>query len=138
MYLTLGLAWNWILILIILLGYIGFTLYRYFRIRKVLNTLSETEFREGYRKAQLIDVREAKEFDAGHIWGARNIPMSQIKQRKKELRKDMPIYFYCQTGSRSTRAAYLLYKDGYTELNDLKGGFKQWQGKIKKTEKPNY
>ena len=43
--------------------------------------LNEEEFRAGYRKAQLIDVREPNEFDDGHILGARNIPLTQIKMR---------------------------------------------------------
>ncbi|SEO30818.1 Rhodanese-related sulfurtransferase [Amphibacillus marinus] len=138
MFMTLALAWDWIVILFIVIGYIGFTLYRYFKTKKILTTLTETEFREGYRKAQLIDVREQKDFDAGHIWGARNIPVSQFKQRMKEMRKDMPIYLYCQSGTRSTRAAWLLHKEGYQQIHDLKGGFKDWKGKIKKTNKPNY
>ncbi|WP_017472297.1 rhodanese-like domain-containing protein [Amphibacillus jilinensis] len=138
MNLIIGLAWDWIALLIIVIGYIGYTLYRYFKTRKIITTLTESEFKEGYRKAQLIDVREQKEYDAGHIWGARNIPVTQLKQRQKELRKDMPLYLYCQSGSRSSRAAWLLYKNGYKELYDLKGGFKQWKGKIKKTDKPKY
>ncbi|MBM7542420.1 rhodanese-like domain-containing protein [Amphibacillus cookii] len=138
MNLIIGLAWDWIALLIIVIGYIGYTLYRYFKTRKIITTLTESEFREGYRKAQLIDVREQKEYDAGHIWGARNIPVTQLKQRQKELRKDMPVYLYCQSGSRSSRAGWLLNKNGYQELYDLKGGFKQWTGKIKKTDKPKY
>ncbi|PXW91662.1 rhodanese-related sulfurtransferase [Streptohalobacillus salinus] len=135
MYLTLGLGWDWIALIAFVLIYLGYTVYRYLKTKKILTTLSEDQFREGYRKAQLIDVREQKEFDAGHIWGARNIPVTQLKQRKKELRKDMPIYLYCQSGSRSARAAWLLHKEGYQQIYDLKGGFKDWKGKIKKSDK---
>lgn len=39
-----------------------------------MKTLTEEEFIKGYRKAQLIDVREPNEFEGGHILGARNIP----------------------------------------------------------------
>ncbi|WP_067836869.1 rhodanese-like domain-containing protein [Amphibacillus sediminis] len=136
--LTVGLAWDWIVLLLILLIYIGFAIYRYFKTKRILTTLTESDFRNGYRKAQLIDVREQKEYDGGHIWGARNIPVTQLKQRMKELRKDKPVYLYDQNGSRSSRAAWLLHKEGYQELYDLKDGFKQWTGKIKKTEKPKY
>lgn len=135
MNLTLAIAWDWIVLLTLAVAYIAYTLYRYFKTKKILTTLSEEAFREGYRKAQLIDVREQKEFDGGHIWGARNVPVTQLKQRMKELRKDMPIYLYCQSGSRSQRAAWLLYKNGYTQLYDLKGGYKDWKGKIKKSSK---
>ncbi|WP_394233419.1 rhodanese-like domain-containing protein [Niallia oryzisoli] len=108
--------------------YIGFN---WLQQRKILKTLSEEQFREGYRKAQLIDVREPNEFEAGHILGARNIPLSQLKMRMKELRQDKPVYLYCQNGTRSARAAQMLYRKGYKDLSHLQGGFKKWSGRIK-------
>lgn len=119
------------IILIILGIIIVFSLYNYFHQKKILKTLTEDEFRAGYRKAQLIDVRESNEFDGGHILGARNIPMSQLKNRMKEIRTDKPVYLYCQSGMRSGRAAQMLYKKGCRELYHLEGGFKKWTGKIK-------
>ncbi|WP_101844267.1 rhodanese-like domain-containing protein [Halobacillus sp. Marseille-P3879] len=110
---------------------IAFGIFRFMKARKILTTLSEEEFRQGYRKAQLIDVREPKEFDGGHILGARNIPLSQMRNRLIEIRKDKPVYLYCQSGARSTRAALMLNKKGYKDLNQLQGGFKKWNGKIK-------
>jgi rhodanese-related sulfurtransferase len=103
----------------------------YYRQKGSVKTLTEDEFREGYRKAQLIDVREPNEFDGGHILGARNIPMSQMRMRMKEIRKDKPVYLYCQNTLRSSRASQLLKRKGYNDLYQLKGGFKQWNGKIK-------
>ncbi|MDX5475692.1 MAG: rhodanese-like domain-containing protein [Bacillaceae bacterium] len=99
--------------------------------RKIITSLTEDEFRAGYRKAQLIDVREQKEFEGGHILGARNIPVSQFKMRMKEIRPDQPVYLYCQNTMRSGRAAQVLRKNGYKDLYQLKGGFKKWGGKIK-------
>ncbi|HEY2421639.1 MAG TPA: rhodanese-like domain-containing protein [Neobacillus sp.] len=105
--------------------------YTYFYQKKIVKTVTEEEFRAGYRKAQLIDVREPNEFDAGHILGARNIPVSQLKMRMKEIRPDMPVYLYCQSGMRSSRAAQSLYRNGYKNLTQLQGGFKKWTGKVK-------
>lgn len=99
--------------------------------KRYLKTLMEDEFKEGYRKAQLIDVREPEEFKNGHILGARNIPMSQLYSRKKEIRPDAPVYLYCQSGSRSSRAANVLKKYGCKDINHLKGGYKKWTGKTK-------
>ncbi|MFQ3542801.1 rhodanese-like domain-containing protein [Halobacillus rhizosphaerae] len=110
---------------------IAFGLYRFLKARKIITTLTEDEFRNGYRKAQLIDVREPNEFDGGHILGARNIPLSQMRNRLTEIRKDKPVYLYCQNSTRSTRAAMMLDKKGYQDLNILQGGFKKWSGKIK-------
>ncbi|WP_047984150.1 rhodanese-like domain-containing protein [Ornithinibacillus californiensis] len=119
-------------LLLALIILIVIQVFRYFRQRNYLKTLTEEQFREGYRKAQLIDVREPQEFKNGHILGSRNIPVTQMKQRLIEVRKDKPVYLYCQGGARSARAAQLLYKKGYKDIYQLKGGFKKWTGKVKR------
>nr|WP_144511067.1 rhodanese-like domain-containing protein [Bacillus sp. FJAT-22090] len=117
-----------IAVIIVLLAY---AVVQALRLKKAVTNLTQEQFVTGYRKAQLIDVREPKEFDAGHILGARNIPSSQLRQRYKEIRPDKPVYLYCQSSARSARAAMFLKKKGYSELNQLQGGFKTWTGKIK-------
>ncbi|WP_033543081.1 rhodanese-like domain-containing protein [Planococcus sp. CAU13] len=115
-----------LLFVIIVFGVINFL-----RAKKAVTTLTQEQFIEGYRKAQLIDVREPKDFAAGHILGARNIPQTQLRQRYKEIRSDKPVYIYDQNGSRAGRVAIFLKKQGYNQLFQLQGGFKQWTGKIK-------
>jgi rhodanese-related sulfurtransferase len=123
---------NSLYVLFIILGVIIlYSVFTYFYQKKIVKTVTEEEFRAGYRKAQLIDVREPNEFEGGHILGARNIPMSQLRMRLKEIRPDKPVYLYCQSGLRSARAAQFLYKKGYKDLTQLHGGFKNWTGKIK-------
>ena len=122
---------TWIILLAVIVAFIGYTVWMYFYQKKLITTLSEEEFRAGYRKAQLIDIREADEYTAGHILGARNIPLSQIRLRHKELRKDQPVYLYCQSGFRTGRAAQYLKKQGYKDFYQLQGGFKTWTGKLK-------
>ena len=119
-------------ILITLGAFLVYFIFTWFYQRKIVKMLSEQEFIEGYRKAQLIDVREKQDFDNGHILGARNIPLNQLKTRLIELRKDKPVYLYCFNGGRSGRAAQILYKQGYREIYMLNGGFKTWTGKVKK------
>lgn len=89
---------------------VGYILFKRFYKPGYLTTLTQEEFIKGYRKAQLIDVREQREFDGGHILGARNIPMSQLRQRMNEVRVDQSVYLYCQSGARSQQAAQILKK----------------------------
>ena len=116
----------------IILGIIiVYVLVNMFRLKNAVTNLTQEEFIQGYRKAQLIDVREPKEFEAGHILGARNVPSTQLRQRYKEIRPDLPVYLYCQNSGRSARAALFLKKKGYNKVYQLQGGFKTWTGKVK-------
>lgn len=115
----------------LLFAIIVYAIVTYFRTKKAVTTLTQDQFIEGYRKAQLIDVREPKDFAAGHILGARNIPQTQLRQRHKEIRSDKPVYIYDQNGARAGRVAIYLKKQGYDQVFQLQGGFKQWTGKIK-------
>ncbi|EUJ30055.1 hypothetical protein LMUR_03202 [Listeria grayi FSL F6-1183] len=74
---------SWIIAVLILLVLLGYETYQFIMRRKALKVLNEEKFKEGYRKAQLIDVREPNEFNAGHILGARNIPVTQLKTTHK-------------------------------------------------------
>ncbi|MDD9149283.1 MULTISPECIES: rhodanese-like domain-containing protein [unclassified Sporolactobacillus] len=123
---------GWILLIVMIAAYLAYTFLSRYLQHRYLTTLNEVDFRAGYRKAQLIDVREPDEFKSGHILGARNIPLSQLKMRKSEIRNDMPIYLYCANGVRSARGAAVLKRLGFKNLYQLQGGFKKWEGKVKK------
>ncbi|UOE95899.1 rhodanese-like domain-containing protein [Alkalihalobacillus sp. LMS39] len=117
----------------ILAAVLVFFITKRFITPKFLTPLSQEDFIKGYRKAQLIDVREQREYEGGHILGARNIPLTQLRQRMKEIRTDQPVYLYCQSGARSKQAATVLKKKrGCEEIYHLKGGFKKWSGRINK------
>lgn len=122
---------NFIILGIATVLLIGYMIIMMLRLRKAVTNLTQDQFIEGYRKAQLIDVRETKDFDAGHILGARNIPYSQFRQRFKEIRSDKPVYLYDQNGGKSARAALFLKKKDYGQLFQLQGGFRLWTGKVK-------
>lgn len=106
-------------------------LFYYIMGKRSAKVLTQEEFKEGMRKAQVIDVREKDDFNAGHILGARNIPFTVFTQSITGLRKDQPIYLYDQTKTLSVRAASKLKKNGFTDIYVLKGGYQDWTGKTK-------
>lgn len=108
---------------------------QYFRRKNAAKALSNEEFNQNLRRVQLIDVRNRDEYNAGHILGARNIPLMEIKQRHMELRKDQPIYLYEDGKYLAYRAAIDLKKHGYSDLYILEGGYKNWDGRIKRNKK---
>ena len=78
--------------------------------------------------ALLVDVREADEFQRGHIPGAVNEPLSGIAHTA--LPTDKPLYLYCLRGTRSRRAAGILKKMGYTAKSI--GGIGNYKGTIER------
>ncbi|RTR39631.1 pyridine nucleotide-disulfide oxidoreductase [Shewanella canadensis] len=66
---------------------------------------------------QVIDVREEIEYQAGHIEGAVNIPMSSIRQRLDELDMTRTVYVHCRTGERSYNMAMMLGANGFNVKN---------------------
>lgn len=79
--------------------------------------------------AVIVDVREAAEFERGHIVEAVNLPFTRFNDRKDELDryKDRPIVLVCAHGMQSRTAARELKKAGFTRLHSLRGGISQWR-----------
>ena len=73
--------------------------------------------------AYIVDVREEREFAAGHIKGAHNVPLSQLHQRLGEIPKDRPVYLHCRTSQRSYYAYRTLTLNGYDNVTNLSGSF---------------
>ncbi|MBW4129800.1 rhodanese-like domain-containing protein [Enterococcus faecalis] len=120
------------ILLVIVLAMVFNELYLKIMVKRSAKMLTEEEFKETMRKAQVIDVREKDTFDAGHILGARSMAYSMLKTTIGSLRKDQPVYLYDQKKALSIRAANLLRKNGYTDIYILKGGYDGWTGKVKK------
>jgi NADPH-dependent 2,4-dienoyl-CoA reductase/sulfur reductase-like enzyme/rhodanese-related sulfurtransferase len=76
--------------------------------------------------AMVVDVREPSEFSSGHIEGAVNIPLPQIRDRLHELQPDREIWLYCGVGQRSYYALRILRQHGFNVRN-LSGGFKTYE-----------
>jgi len=69
-----------------------------------------------------IDVRQKEEFIKGHLKGAVNIPLDQLRGRIDEVPRDKRVILYCQSGLRSYVACRILMQKGYKPLN-LSGGY---------------
>lgn len=123
-----------IAIVIAVLIWFLYELSQFFRRKKAGSDLTADEFKKDMRRAQIIDLREKDDFNAGRILGARNIPFLQFKQRLNEIRRDQPIYLYDDNETFSRRASLVLKKEGFTEIYRLKGGYADWDGKIKKSK----
>ncbi len=71
----------------------------------------------------IIDVREPGEYANGHIKGALNIPLSQLRERIDEIPKEAPVYLHCRTGQRSYNATLALQNLGFENVYNITGSF---------------
>lgn len=75
--------------------------------------------------AQLVDVRTDEEYEAGHIRGARHIPLEALSGRAAELDPSSPAVLYCRGGDRSGAAAEAFVASGW-EVQSMAGGLLAW------------
>lgn len=75
---------------------------------------------------QIVDVRNPGEAAAGMIPGAVNIPVGQLPDRLDELNPAAPTVVYCAGGYRSSVAASVLRRNGFTDVSDILGGYHAW------------
>jgi phage shock protein E len=77
----------------------------------------------------VLDVRTAKEFQAGHIPGAVNLDVNgpDFKEKVKSLDKAKLYLVHCAAGTRSAKACKLMGAIDFTNLVNLEGGFRAWE-----------
>lgn len=73
--------------------------------------------------AYIIDVREKGEFEAGHLLQAKNIPLSEFRDRLDEIPTDQPVYIHCRSGQRSYNVVAALNNLGYKNIYNVSGSF---------------
>jgi rhodanese-related sulfurtransferase/rubrerythrin len=76
----------------------------------------------------LLDVRQPKEYEQGHIPGAKLIPLPDLTERLHEIASKKTTVVYCAIGGRSRVAAQMLAGKGFKDVYNLSGGFKAWDG----------
>lgn len=79
--------------------------------------------------AQVVDVRDDKEFASGHIINSIHTPLVLMESQLDKLGddKNRPVIVCCQTGQRSAKAASVLSKHGFSRVYKLGGGMMSWQ-----------
>jgi rhodanese-related sulfurtransferase len=79
--------------------------------------------------ALVVDVRDAGDYAAGHILGAKNLPLARIEEGGGDIakRKEKPLIVYDDGGESSAKAAAALKKQGFTQVASLSGGLGAWR-----------
>ena len=98
---------------------------------KTLATVKRTDMKsvaERLKRGEInvLDVRNASEWAAGHLPGATHIPVGYLPDRINEVPRDKPLVVHCQGGTRSAIATSVLQKLGVKEVEDYGGGYSEW------------
>ena len=72
-------------------------------------------------------MRTENEWQQKRIGESLNIPLNRLAERSRELPRDRTVVVHCGSGYRSSIAASLLEKQGFTRVIDLVGGFNAWE-----------
>jgi len=78
-------------------------------------------------KIVVLDVRRDDEWEDGHIGGAMHIPLSHLKERLKEVPRNLPIAVVCNVGNRASLGASILRREGYGEVYNVLGSMTAWR-----------
>lgn len=122
---------NWMLIiaLVVILGMLFFNLFGG-RLRgyQAVGPADSVNL-INHEDAIILDVRENKEYQSGHILNSIHIPQSSLAKRITELEKykSRPVIVGCRSGNRSAFACGLLKKQGFENVYNLSGGVMAWQ-----------
>jgi rhodanese-related sulfurtransferase len=87
-------------------------------------TVDEASARMG-ESVVMLDVREADEWEAGHVDGSLWIPMGELAARQAELPDEQALVVVCRSGNRSARVVQALVGAGYDASNVI-GGLEAW------------
>ncbi len=123
-------TWQWIALALFSGSMLGFETLKNKQSSKFSATPAQATLLINREDAVVLDIREDAEFDAGHINGARHIPLAHLNTRIEELSrfKDTPVIAYCNTGQRAYAAAKTLEQAGFSKVRLLSGGLKAWEG----------
>jgi rhodanese-related sulfurtransferase len=75
----------------------------------------------------IVDTRQKKQFETGHLPGAVNIEWREVVARRDEIPNDRSVVLYCDTGLLSSKAQFSLSLLGYENVKVLYGGINNWR-----------
>jgi hydroxyacylglutathione hydrolase len=87
------------------------------------------------KRATILDVRTWEEWSAGHLPGARSLPLGELDQRLGEVSRENPVIVHCHSGSRAAIAASLLLSRGFDQIRQYSGGFGEWAAEGRAVER---
>lgn len=81
------------------------------------------------KNAVVVDVRTPEEFQKGHLENALNINWngSEFEKQLATLDKDQPVFVYCLSGGRSSKAVAKMRESGFTKVVEMPGGMMEWR-----------
>ena len=85
----------------------------------------------------VVDVRTPRERASGYVAGSLHVPLSQLAERSGELPAGRPILVYCAGGYRSSVAASLLQRNGFSDVSEIAGGMAAWEAARLPIEQPH-
>ncbi|MDD2820019.1 MAG: MBL fold metallo-hydrolase [Flavobacterium sp.] len=89
-------------------------------------SLEELKALKGDPNVQIVDLRGAAEFNAGHIEGADNVFVGTMVNNLDKISKDKKVVIHCQGGDRASIGYSLLIKNGYTNVLNYSPGMNEW------------
>ncbi|HAY45136.1 MAG TPA: rhodanese-like domain-containing protein [Gammaproteobacteria bacterium] len=116
------LASLWIVIFIALIAYLQKKAGKTVGIHEATRLINQDD-------GVILDIRDKKVFDKGHIVNAINIPLAKLDERITELEKNKnnPLIVVCQMGHQSGDAVKKLEVKGYSQVSRMTGGMAEWQ-----------
>ena len=93
----------------------------------VLEVDVATAYELSRKGAKLIDVRTRREFAQGHPRGARNVPPEEARKLPKTMKPDTELLVICLSGHRSAAVVKHLMSKGFSNVVNVRGGFRAWQ-----------
>lgn len=94
-------------------------------VREITPAEAQVQVSKAY--SQFVDVRTPEEYASGHAPRAINIPLDTLDANLDRLERNEPIYFICESGNRSKKAADKLKEAGFNNVASVQGGTAAWK-----------